>query len=121
MSQTRLPTTWKAQKWEKRSFQLLGKPENEKNEASNYLECSKMKKTELPTTRKAQKWEKRSFRLLGKLKKGKNGASDYSESSKMRKTELPRPRKVENFIQQPSQSPNLGGVSSQKLEMINCQ
>ncbi|QUB48098.1 hypothetical protein J5A66_04825 [Prevotella sp. oral taxon 475] len=67
MRKTELPTTRKAQKWKKQSFQLLGKLENEKNRASNYLEGSKMRKTELPTTWKAQKWEKQSFQLLGRL------------------------------------------------------
>ena len=74
---------------EKRSFRLLGKLKNEKNEASNYLESSKMRKTKLPTTWKTQKWEKRGFQLLGKLKNEKNEASNYLESSKMEKTRLP--------------------------------
>ena len=55
MEKTKLPTTRKAQKWKKRSFQLLGKLKNEKNEASNYLESSKMGENEVSRGAKARK------------------------------------------------------------------
>ena len=55
MRKTKLPTTRKAQKWEKRGFRLLGKLKNEKNEASNYLESSKMKENEVSRGAKARK------------------------------------------------------------------
>ena len=42
MRKTELPTTRKAQKWKKQSFQLLGRLKNEKNEASDYLEGLKV-------------------------------------------------------------------------------
>ncbi len=55
MEKTELPTTRKAQKWKKRSFRLLGKLKNEKNEASNYLESSKMKENEVSRGAKVRK------------------------------------------------------------------
>jgi len=55
MGKTSFPTTWKAQKWEKQAFQLLGRLKNGKNKLSNYLEGSKMGKISFPTTWKAQK------------------------------------------------------------------
>ena len=55
MEKTKLPTTRKAQKWKKRSFQLLGKLKNEKNEASNDLESSKMGENEVSRGAKTRK------------------------------------------------------------------
>ncbi|WP_156409611.1 hypothetical protein [Hoylesella enoeca] len=55
---TTLPSSWKTKKSEKRRFQVVGKPQNQKNNSSAMDESLKIRKTTRQPWMKAQKSEK---------------------------------------------------------------